>query len=219
MIDASTCSANSSSSSSWISTSTSRPTAGREFVKRQQLVLVERRGDQQHAVGTHDPSVEHVALADGEVLAQDRQRARLRARPAGRRPSRRSAARPSAPTGSLLPRARYAWATVAGSRSSEQVTLRRRSSLDLSDHGQIRLGSQRPRRTPRAGGICWRLGHQRIDRTAIRCGDRRDDVRGCDRGMSSPIAPCIRSRAAIEPRRAERRSGREPVRSCRGREW
>src|SRR3954451_7463669 len=51
-----------------------------QFGKRLQLVLVERCGDQQDAVGAHDPSVEHVAFADREVLAEHRQGAR---RPSG----------------------------------------------------------------------------------------------------------------------------------------
>ena len=62
-------------------------------VEVRELVVVERRHDQEDGVGTHDPGPRHVARVDGEVLAQHGEVDGLARPRAGRRPSRRTTAR------------------------------------------------------------------------------------------------------------------------------
>jgi hypothetical protein len=53
-----------------------KPDGMGQLQKRFEFGLVESGGDEQHAVGSHDAGIAHVASTDGEVFAQDRERAR-----------------------------------------------------------------------------------------------------------------------------------------------
>ena len=73
------------------STSTPSPSSIAERVQvGEQRVVGERGDDQQDRVGADGPRLVDLHLVDREVLAQARQRRWRRARPAGRRPGRRS---------------------------------------------------------------------------------------------------------------------------------
>ena len=49
-----------------------------------QLVVVQRRHNEEHGVRAHEPGIGHVGLAHGEVLAQDREPRGSGVRPRGR---------------------------------------------------------------------------------------------------------------------------------------
>src|SRR5690606_18568777 len=101
-----------------------------------ELMWVERGGDQEDAVGAHQPGVEDVALGDGEVLAQDRQ---LAGRTGGLEVGGRAAEEldvgehRQASRSPTCIRGRHYRRIEPG----VEVALRGRTPLDLADHRQL----------------------------------------------------------------------------------
>ena len=114
----------------------------RQVVEPSQLVVGERRGDQQHRVGAHQPRVDHVELAHREVLADHGQAARVAGLlEVGDGPAEVGLVREHRQT-----RRTARFVRRGQHRRVEpdvQVTLRRRAPLDLGDHGEFGMAGQR----------------------------------------------------------------------------
>ena len=99
------------------------PNSRRQFAKAAQLRFIEDRRDQQNGIGARGRRFEDVVFGDGEILAEDRQRAGGARRAEDRRdcPERnrgRSERRAPPPR-----RARIAWPDPAGWKSSTRTPL------------------------------------------------------------------------------------------------
>jgi len=137
-----------------------------ETVQARELAVLERRDDQQDGVCSHRPSIENVALAHGEVLAQHGEldggaRGLEVGTAAGEERLVGEHGQTARPACSV--RSRQGCRVELG----REHTLRRRAALDLGDQCDVADAAQRHSELPRRrGGPCGLL--ERVVRSSVR---------------------------------------------------